>query len=210
MSYQPNIPLATDAISQSQVDIETNFQQLNIGFAVDHVAYDLANAGTHKVINFITTPIPAAPSPSGTNSGLYPAADALDASTWTQLFFKTANQTHQLTSNFNTAAASGSFMLPGGLFALWTFQLADTDPVSPGVWANTHTVNFNPIDNFVYTGPQTQGFPNNCFFVGTQLCAGDTATKTCNVKSGSTTKERFVIKLSSTSVEGIYYFAIGN
>ena len=60
MTYQPNRPQAGDRISQSQVDLETNFQQLNIGFGVNHNAYDAANAGEHTKVT-ITTPLAADP-----------------------------------------------------------------------------------------------------------------------------------------------------
>ena len=48
MSYDPNIPLATDFISDSQSQIKTNFTQLNTQFGEDHVALITGtNAGMH-------------------------------------------------------------------------------------------------------------------------------------------------------------------
>lgn len=49
MTFNPNIPQPNDLISQSQAQIQTNFSQSNIAFAVDHTAFDvLSNQGKHK------------------------------------------------------------------------------------------------------------------------------------------------------------------
>lgn len=51
MTYNPNIPQATDIISQSQGQILTNFSQANTAFAVDHTALNvLVDQGFHKQI----------------------------------------------------------------------------------------------------------------------------------------------------------------
>jgi len=38
MSYNASIPQATDLISQSQSQIQTNFSQANTAFGIDHTA----------------------------------------------------------------------------------------------------------------------------------------------------------------------------
>ena len=58
MAYQPNIPLATDRLKDSQADIQGNFQELNTYLNVNHTAIDgTANQGKHK---FVTMPIQGA------------------------------------------------------------------------------------------------------------------------------------------------------
>lgn len=53
MTFNANIPQATDLISQSQSQIQTNFSQANTAMAVDHVAFDvLTNQGFHKKVTF--------------------------------------------------------------------------------------------------------------------------------------------------------------
>src|SRR5437899_7348489 len=49
MTYNANIPQATDLISQSQSQLLTNFSQANTAFGIDHTAFDvLTNQGKHK------------------------------------------------------------------------------------------------------------------------------------------------------------------
>ena len=64
MAYKPNIPQSTDNLSQSQIDMLGNFQQLNTSFLVDHYTFaDLtANNGKH---NTVTTPAYVAAPPTG-------------------------------------------------------------------------------------------------------------------------------------------------
>lgn len=40
MTFNPLIPAATDLLSQSQSDLQTNFNQLNVVMGVDHVNFD--------------------------------------------------------------------------------------------------------------------------------------------------------------------------
>lgn len=56
MSYNPNIPNATDLLSNSQGQIKTNFQTANTSFGVDHYSFDngTASNGFH---NKVTTPL---------------------------------------------------------------------------------------------------------------------------------------------------------
>ena len=56
MTFNPNIPQATDLTSASQSQILTNFSQLNTIFDVDHVTYDnatVANRGKHDKSTYI-------------------------------------------------------------------------------------------------------------------------------------------------------------
>ena len=65
MSYQPNIPQATDRPSVSQGDILTNFQELNTQIGTEHVALDAgADNGKHKYVTLQQNP--SAPAPVGT------------------------------------------------------------------------------------------------------------------------------------------------
>lgn len=52
MAYQPNIPQATDLISQSQSDILGNFQALQTLIDVNHVDFASADQGKHKWCSF--------------------------------------------------------------------------------------------------------------------------------------------------------------
>jgi hypothetical protein len=82
MTFQANIPLATDLISVSQGDLKNNFGALNTAWNVDHVAFNSAGAGDHKKITLLapianpnqTTPIASIftkASPTTITSDLY-------------------------------------------------------------------------------------------------------------------------------------------
>jgi hypothetical protein len=55
MVYQPNIPLSTDKQRISQGDINTNFNDLDTIFDVDHVKFSDAtgDAGKHEATTFV-------------------------------------------------------------------------------------------------------------------------------------------------------------
>ncbi len=57
MPYNANIPLATDQLSQSQLDLLNNFQSINTWVNVNHVGFNVANQGKHFFVEF---PVPVA------------------------------------------------------------------------------------------------------------------------------------------------------
>lgn len=48
--YQENKPEATDQLSQSQADLQANFQSNKTSFDINHVTFDIANTGMHKMV----------------------------------------------------------------------------------------------------------------------------------------------------------------
>lgn len=71
MAYQSNIPLATDQLDNSQVDLQDNFGAINTYLTVNHVAFNSADQGKHK---WVTFPIQGgAPSFLAGEEGLYNA-----------------------------------------------------------------------------------------------------------------------------------------
>ncbi len=52
MAYNANIPLATDQLSQSQIDINANFQALKTLIDVNHVDFASADQGKHAKVTF--------------------------------------------------------------------------------------------------------------------------------------------------------------
>ncbi len=52
MAYNPNIPLVTDALTQSELQIKTNFTVINTVFADNHIGLtkDSSVAGMHRVL----------------------------------------------------------------------------------------------------------------------------------------------------------------
>lgn len=55
MTYNPNIPSDVDFMDISQSELQTNFQQLNTVFSVDHVAFDaISNRGKHNKVTLLS------------------------------------------------------------------------------------------------------------------------------------------------------------
>lgn len=95
ISYNTNIPLATDTISQSQGQLYTNFNSINSIWNVDHYNFSSTYAGKHSQITIPANGTLA--SMSGLQSGIVTAAGSADNTT-SQLFFKNAQSTFPLSA----------------------------------------------------------------------------------------------------------------
>jgi hypothetical protein len=59
MAYNPNIPQATDVLSQSQGDLLNNFMAINTFVIVDHAGFSDPNEGKHNKVTFpVQNPAP--------------------------------------------------------------------------------------------------------------------------------------------------------
>lgn len=122
MTYNPNIPQATDLISNSQAQILENFSQLNTQFGIDHAALTTGD-GVHKKVSLINQGSDPA-IPGAANSVLYTKT----ANGGPQLYFENGTAspsvvqlTVQKTSVPSVAAApdQGVSFLPGGQLIQW-------------------------------------------------------------------------------------------
>ena len=193
MTYLPNIPAAPDAISQSQIDIQQNFQQLNVRFGIDHNEFDdLANSGMHKQVN-IPAVLPGDPVLANPAGMYYTKAVAAV----TQAFFSNGTTVTQLSGLPQTlTSATGTVTFAGGLILKWGFiATAGTNLTVVNFVAEMHT-----------------NFPNNLFNVQltTRLAAGDTTAKTAAVDTAGFSTTGFNIVTSSQSINSVYWLAIGN
>lgn len=115
MSYNRNIPAATDLISNSQSQIQGNFQTIDsgttgtgVGFARNHVTMtDGTNGGLHERVDYYQAV--SSPSISGFVSSAYPKTV-----TNVEFAYKNATQDMVITNSLLTAS-SGQGMMPGGL-----------------------------------------------------------------------------------------------
>lgn len=202
MTYNPNIPQATDNISVDQPKILTNFSQANTLFGLDHFSFNnatVANRGLHQQVTF-PTPLGAAPTPSNPEGILYPLADPNDTSSRTQLYFKNGSTSFQVTNRF-TNSGSGYSMMPGGIIFMWGIETSIT--------SGTHTVTFPTISNYNYVGP---GFPTAAFNVQISVSATSSAgAPVVVVDEGSLNANRFRYRVSATVAStDLYWMAIGN
>lgn len=210
MTYNPNIPQATDFISQSQAQIQTNFSQADTAFGIDHTAFSVAtDQGKHKKVTLVEqTTDPAAdasgplvysrlvkypvPGPSTDRTEELIRMDVADGSTVVAL-----------TSFFNApiTAANGSSFLPG------IPTVVGPDLTTGAVvikWGDCGTVTPAGLPiNFA------SAFPTACFQVFVTVTqVGSNSTRTVTVDPSTFSRTGFTA-YSSNNVNA-RYFAIGN
>ncbi len=210
MVYNRNIPQPTDLISNSQPQLLGNFQTIDagsnpsmqgvgIGFDRNHVSMTAgANGGLHNRIDFFQNI--ATPAISGFVAALYP----LDVSGASELTYARSGATTQITSGSNaiwkggsgngvvtaTIASSGTMTLPNGLVMKWGRSASG---------AQNQTIGFSPA------------FPNACFNVQVTVTAvGTTATPSSVQYPIGFQPDQFVFRYNGSSINGFFWFAIGN
>lgn len=150
MTFNPAIPAATDLISQSQAQIQTNFSQADTAFAVDHTAFSvLANQGQHKQVSLIA-PI-SNPNQAGNIASVYTKTSGAGV----ELFYQhgTANLgVSQLTGGGITAAAYCSFNSAGALTA-GSFNVSGTVRNAQGVYTVSFSRSFANTNYIAIVSP---------------------------------------------------------
>lgn len=131
MSYQQNIPHANDQFSQSQMDIQGNFQALNPIFL--------------GINNYLYLPIQGSgPATSASQVALY-AKTGIEGTP--ELFFRNASSGAEIEATGTLAASNGWSFLPSGMLIKWgtatvtrnslntvSFPVAGTIPVFQNLW----------------------------------------------------------------------------
>lgn len=167
MSYNANIPQATDIISQSQGQILTNFGQLNTQFSVDHIALTAGSAnGQHKQVTlntYGTTPY----TNTGTQSYIYSKGVNNSSSLRSQLEY----QASQATAN----------ILPATPKAMVRFNAAGT--IQSGYRFNVASVSVGSSVNFTVTFSEALADTN--YFV---MAAIERNTNVTNITGNVSTK----------------------
>lgn len=177
ITYSPNIPQATDQISQSQPQILENFQGINTLLAVDHATFASSNAGFH---NKTTFPVQgSAPSFTAGNIGLYNLLDSV--STVNQLFINLQDGTNVPITAAAKAANPGYTYLPSGLLVKW----------------GTGTANGSTVITYP-TGATIPVF-NNVYHAQVITVRGSVATNTLTVLQAYSTTTITVIGVQQTS-----------
>lgn len=129
MSYNPNIPQATNQLNQSQNDILNNFQAIQTFVVVNHGDFGSSDEGKHK---WVTLPQQGATPPAGagfatSEIGLYNASYALTSQY--ELYINKLNQATvvQVPSTASVLSANsapaqnspGWTLLPSGIVLRW-------------------------------------------------------------------------------------------
>lgn len=147
MTYDPNIPLAADLLSDSQADLLANFGQLNTQFGVNHVAFDdvSADKGKHKFVQFVRqATAPATASIGASEIVMYGKADGTD----TELYGKTTAGTEFQMTRDNLLylgmhpVAALTWEPPSTVVPASAFNIASIATTGTGLWTITYT---NPV-----------------------------------------------------------------
>ena len=220
MSYQPGIPTGIVPLDTDYLNLQTNFQQLDTQFGIDHIPFSNTGGnppnGYHESVHLnpqsttVTNPPnnydPITNYPQGVPTvtpgfGQLFSSEVNDGINTDQaLFFLTGgNRLIPLTRNVSPFLANNGYtFLAGGLILQW----GKVTGLS-GSWPTTQ----QPV-NFATANIN---FPTNCFAVFTTFI-GPTSSSTGDITINSVTNTLFRWQFSgssSASFDGFYWVALG-
>lgn len=210
-TYNNLVPATNNDPSSDQPDMLINTQSINSIIAVDHVGFNAANGGYHKVIREITQV--ADPAALATFNQVYAKSytpDTTGGTADTQLFTRTGAGTISQLTGYNTTSATDGWQWVGGILLQW----GKTTTVSSGSFASgsaSGTVTFK--DRVAGAIP----FPTNCFIVLTDLfwttaggAPSGSGTVNINITTLSNLSFAWQFNSNSSKYTGFHWFAIGN
>lgn len=164
MAYQQNIPAATDVKSQSQSDIQGNFQAIKTLIDINHVTFGSSDQGKHNLVTFpLTSTSPVAPTFAATEEGLYNLVNATTGKNELYVHRQTVDAPTDVpftaSKLSNTAVASsdnGWTYLPSGMLLKWGFKSATTATVAVTPTVTSGGPNFTRVFA-VITAPSDLG-----------------------------------------------------
>ncbi len=175
MPYDPTIPAPTDLLSDSQSDIQQNFNLANEFFGTDHVNFVAAsNNGKH---NHSTYPEQGADANTLDNENAIYAKEVGGVGGNTRLFLRqeTNGTIIQLTGRDPILATDGLTFLPGGILLQWgrTGAVGNGAVVMyPQAFSTAFNVQITTISGPVNSEYSTQGNPGNVSFIVSKNGAG--------------------------------------
>lgn len=211
MTYNANIPLSTDLISNSQTAILNNFGQLNAQYIKDHDGFNTGSGngtGFHKKVTFVANI--STPSISGAVSAIYPKAVSAVAEAY-----------------FINGVGDSVMWRGGNGTGLVSILGAPGTPSQGGINWPCGTNGYTMIWGYAVVGSGTNvvtditiaagGFANNCFNVQITPITKDGITSADSsiaivgpIPGPGLTRSQFQVISSSTHTSKIFYFAIGN
>lgn len=197
MTFDPNIPQATDLISASQSDILVNFQQLDAIFGTnagaDHYAWSATtNAGLHKQVD-IPVVRSADPTLSAANTGMFYTKTVAGSA---QPFFAGWNGSTTVVSPLGgqgstpifVPGTNGYSIFPGGMMLQW------------GTFVRSGTPTLTNV-------PFNVNFQGNAFMVQCTPHSGSAISSPLSIAGINNT--RFQVLTSSSTIDQFIWFAIG-
>lgn len=186
MTYNPNVPLGNQTISSTQAPIQTNFDQANIGFAIDHSAFtdNTATQGMHKKVTYRNV------------LGADPGATTPIATTYTKVSPSTSTsdlyyQNGSLAANVVQLTGGGITTAAWGRFSASPVTLADT--------YNITSIIVNSPGNYTITF--TRIFSNTNYAFIAMPSIGGSQAPAIEIISRSTSQLNFVIRLGGTPTD---------
>ncbi len=216
-TYQPNIPTGSVPLNQDYLNLQGNFQQLDIAYNRDHVPFSDTSgvtgtgiSGMHKTMHMIPVSTIASHGPKNQPINGYTATSGAgqllsaqindDIATDEAFYWLTGgNRLIQMTRNFvPTALANGATMLPGGLILNYGSATLN---------------NRGSVTTITFTQPFTADA--NVFSITIGLTDGGGNSPNTNnvyIKDGTVTKLGFDFtntSASSSNLKKVYWMAIG-
>ncbi len=141
MAYQANKPQATDALSQSQIDIQNNFGAIQTLIDVNHVDFASSDAGKHKFVTFPAQTLPLVPPIVAGEIGLFNQSAAPTGINDLWMYRGTAAPFPITGANVSAISNSGWTYLPSGALIVWGIS-------SMNAVTQTITIPFNSVPGF--------------------------------------------------------------
>jgi hypothetical protein len=185
VTFQPNIPQATDLISVSQNDILQNFQSIDTAWNVNHEDFNASGAGKHKFVEYTNQ----SSDPAGAASE-FTLFSKVSGGGQSEIFYKrnAEGTSYQLTGINPSGAASGYTFLPGAMLMQWDFLT--------GASKN---------DGAAIVFPTAFGATPYTL----QLTASRNGISVNVLNATSVTSTGFTLRTSSNSNDGVWYLAVG-
>lgn len=206
ISYNTNIPFATNNPSNDQPLMEQNTNAINTWTGIDHVGFNVGggfNSGQHLQVTFNSDNVPSLPTgndPSGNKIGVL-FTNTVGAGTVNQLFYyagsaaQSSNQ-YSITGSGGTGSGGSTFAL-GGIIVKWGVVAASDN---------------TPINFATASGA---AFPNQCLGVQLTLYTASASAANAMILSVSPTPTnsaftpRIRTAAGTTGSATIAYFAVG-
>lgn len=190
MTYDPIKPQALDLLSQSQADIQTNFNQANVIMGINHVNFNnptAVNRGKHTFVTMIEGGDPALV----VNEICHYCKDLGGVSTWYMRKEGGAGTIIQMSGPDPVSASPGQTFLPGGIILKWGFFAMGAGVTTVDV---IYPIAF-PVSYFVVTLTRTNA--TTADEAGVLLGAGTTRFQFRAVRTGTTNITYFYIALGN-------------
>lgn len=185
LDYNTNVPNGPNDPQDDQPEMLTNTQSINTWTNVDHVGYNVINAGIHKQVRMRNQGAPGLGDGQGV---LY--AGLINGNSWP--IWQNSVGSFPLMSFPPQVAANGYTILAGGIVLEW-------GSITGANIANGQAVAF----------PLT--FPTSVFSITIGPQSNSTNDKTISITTGSVTTSGFTVITSGSSLfQRLYWMAIGN